>query len=294
MTIENCKSQHKAHKSFVCNGDIISLETPLVMGIINITSDSFYSKSQFRRQRRIVAKAKEILEQGGTFIDVGACSTRPHSMPISEAEEIKRLAKSLEAIRKNFPHALLSVDTYRANVARIVVEDFNVNMINDISAGTMDIHMIDTIAKLAVPYVAMHMQGTPLTMQNNPTYENVVKEIISFFAHKVEQWNNAGISNLIIDPGFGFGKTLEHNFSLLQNLEAFKLFSEPLMVGLSRKSMIYKPLSVNPEQALNGTTALNTIALLKGANILRVHDVKEAVEAIQLTSLTTCQANSFQ
>ncbi|HCY01457.1 MAG TPA: dihydropteroate synthase [Bacteroidales bacterium] len=292
--MENSKSFIKNKQSLVCNGNILSLEKPLVMGIINITRDSFYAKSQFMLQQRIAKRAKEILEQGGSIIDIGACSTRPGSQLISEKEEILRLSKGLTSIRKHLPDSIISVDTFRASVAKHVVNNFNVNIINDISAGNMDEKMVDTIASLSVPYIAMHMQGTPQNMQQNPSYSNVVKEIISFFAQKIEHLHKAGVRDVIIDPGFGFGKTIEHNYALLQNLEAFKLFGLPILVGLSRKSMVYKTLNIEPEEALNGTTAINTIALLKGANILRVHDVREAIETISLTTLTSCQPKGFK
>ncbi|MDD2197940.1 MAG: dihydropteroate synthase [Bacteroidales bacterium] len=292
--MENSKLLIKNKQNLVCNGNIISLERPLVMGIINITRDSFYAKSQFMLQQRIAKRAKEILEQGGSIIDIGACSTRPGSQLISEKEEILRLSKGLTSIRKHLPDSIISVDTFRASVAKHVVNNFNVNIINDISAGNMDEKMVDTIASLSVPYIAMHMQGTPQNMQQNPSYSNVVKEIISFFAQKIEHLHKAGVRDVIIDPGFGFGKTIEHNYALLQNLEAFKLFGLPILVGLSRKSMVYKTLNIEPEEALNGTTAINTIALLKGANILRVHDVREAIETISLTTLTSCQPKGFK
>ncbi|MDY0197925.1 MAG: dihydropteroate synthase [Tenuifilaceae bacterium] len=292
--MKNTRSFINNKNGLVCNGKIISLEKPLVMGIINITPDSFYAKSQFVLQRQIAKRAREILVQGGSIIDIGACSTRPGAKLVSEKEEILRLSKGLTTIRKNFPDAIISVDTFRASVAKHVVNNFNANMINDISAGNMDEKMIETIASLSVPYIAMHMQGTPQNMQQNPNYSNVVKELISFFAQKIEQLYKAGVRDVIIDPGFGFGKAIEHNYALLQNLEAFKLFGLPILVGLSRKSMIYKVLNIKPDQALNGTTAINTIALFKGANILRVHDVKEAVETVSLASLTKSQPKGFK
>ena len=283
----------KSKNSLTCNGKILNLSKPLVMGIINITPDSFYAKSQFMLKRRIASRAKEILVQGGSIIDIGACSTRPGAKMVSEKEEITRLSKGLSVIRKKFPDAIISVDTFRANVAKYVVNHYNANIINDISAGEMDEKMVETVASLSVPYIAMHMQGTPQDMQQNPRYENVVKDLVTFFASKVEKFYKAGIKDIVIDPGFGFGKTLEHNYTLLQNLDAFKVFGLPILVGLSRKSMIYKALSINPDQALNGTSVLNTIALEKGANILRVHDVQEAIDAITLTSLTTNQPKGF-
>lgn len=292
--MENTRSFIKNKQNLVCNGNIVSLAKPLVMGIINITPDSFYTKSQFTLQQRIAKRAKEILAQGGSIIDIGACSTRPGSQLVSEKEEILRLSKGLTTIRKHFPDAIISVDTFRASVAKHVVTNFNASMINDISAGNMDGEMIDTIASLSVPYIAMHMQGSPQNMQQKPYYSNVVKDLISFFAQKIDYLYKAGVRDVIIDPGFGFGKTIEHNYTLLQNLEAFKLFGLPILVGLSRKSMVYKSLDTKPEEALNGTTTINTIALLKGASILRVHDVREAVEAISLTTLTSCQPKGFK
>ncbi|PKP35038.1 MAG: dihydropteroate synthase [Bacteroidetes bacterium HGW-Bacteroidetes-15] len=271
-------------------GKLLNLDTPIVMGIINVTPDSFYRGSQFMFRRRIFKRAKLILQQGGSIIDIGACSTRPGASVVSEEEELRRLGKAVAVIRKHFPEAILSVDTYRASVAKRMVEDFSVNMINDISAGNMDKQMFDTIAKLNVPYIAMHMQGTPQDMQDSPHYNNVIKELFTFFANKTEQLSRLGVKDILIDPGFGFGKTLEHNFTILNNLDAFRILNLPIVVGLSRKSMIYKPLAINPETALNGTTALNTIALIKGAKILRVHDVQEAMETIMLTSLTSKQS----
>lgn len=283
------KSFFQQKSTLTFRGKIVSLETPIVMGIINVTPDSFYSGSQFMMRMRIRNRAKQIIQQGGSIIDVGACSTRPGAALISEEEELKRLNKAIAVIRKNFPEAIVSVDTFRASVAKRMVEDFGVNMINDISAGDMDKGMFETVAKLNVPYIAMHMQGTPQDMQLSPRYENVVKELFTFFADKAEKLSKIGVKDILIDPGFGFGKTLEHNFTILNNLDAFRILNLPIVVGLSRKSMIYKPLAINPETALNGTTALNSIALLKGAKVLRVHDVQEAVETIMLTSLTTKQ-----
>lgn len=272
-----------------CGGKIIDISTPIVMGIINVTPDSFYSGSQFMMRRRVYRRAKQILEQGGKIIDIGACSTRPGAEMVSEQVELKRLSKALAIVRKNFPNAIISVDTFRASVAKRMVEDFGANMINDISAGALDENMFNTVAKLGVPYIAMHMQGTPNSMQLNPQYQNVLKEIILFFSEKIKKLTLSGVNDIIVDPGFGFGKTIEHNYTLLNNLDSFKVLGYPVMVGLSRKSMIYKPLMHSPEAALNGTSVLNTIALQKGASILRVHDVLEAVEAVKLTSITQSQ-----
>jgi len=223
-----------------------------------------------------------MLAEGAAIIDIGAYSTRPGAHYITETEEYDRLAKYLRPIRKQFPEAVLSVDTFRANIASRVVSEFRIDLVNDISAGSFDGAMFETIAKLNVPYIMMHMSGTPQTMQQNPKYEHITKEISMFFAKRVEQLKLLGVSDIIIDPGFGFGKTLEHNYTLLQQLDYFKILELPLMVGVSRKSMIYKLLETSPQQSLNGTTAVNVLALLGGANILRVHDVKEAVEAIKI------------
>ncbi len=275
--------------TLTCKGKLIDLKTPIVMGIINVTSDSFYGKSQFMMKRRILKRAKQILTQGGKIIDVGACSTRPGSMPISENEELKRLEKALSVIRKHFPNEIISIDTFRASVAKRMVEDFDANIINDISAGNMDKNMFETIADLNVPYIAMHMQGTPENMQNNPQYKDVIKDLFTFFSNKIEQLTRMGVKDVLIDPGFGFGKTLNHNYAILNNLDSFSIFNLPVVAGLSRKSMIYKPLNTDPKNALNGTTVLNTIALTKGAKVLRVHDVDEAIEAIKLTEIVLSQ-----
>ncbi|MFP4555573.1 MAG: dihydropteroate synthase [Bacteroidales bacterium] len=275
--------------TLACRGKLVDLKTPIVMGIINVTSDSFYSKSQFMRKRRILRRAKEIIAQGGKIIDVGACSTRPGSVAITEKEELKRLENAVIVIRKHFPNEIISIDTFRASVAKRMVEDFDANIINDISAGSMDKDMFETIAELNVPYIAMHMQGTPENMQNNPQYNDVIKDLFTFFSNKIEQLTRVGVNDILIDPGFGFGKTLNHNYAILNNLESFSIFNLPVVAGLSRKSMIYKPLNTDPNNALNGTTVLNTIALIKGAKILRVHDVNEAVEAINLTGIVQSQ-----
>ncbi|MDY0202082.1 MAG: dihydropteroate synthase [Bacteroidales bacterium] len=277
----------QSKNTLTCNGELFDLSNPVVMGIINITNDSFYHGSQFRLKRKIYNRAKQIIEQGGKIIDIGAFSTRPGSNPVSEDQELQRLSKAAAVIRKYFPNAIISIDTYRASVAKRMVNDFSVNIINDISAGEMDKQMFSTVAELGVPYIAMHMLGTPFTMQNNPQYDNVIDALFKYFTSKIEQLNRLGVNDIILDPGFGFGKTLEHNYTILNNLETFRFFNLPILVGLSRKSMVYKPLKAQPISALNGTTVLNTIALLKGAKILRVHDVKEAVEAIRLTQTCT-------
>ncbi|HRC93258.1 MAG TPA: dihydropteroate synthase [Tenuifilaceae bacterium] len=287
--MEQPPSYLKQRKTMTSNGRIISLDKPLVMGIINVTDDSFYSGSRYKLGFRIAARAEQIIREGGSIIDVGACSTRPGAKPVSEQQELKRLAKALHAIRKKYPEAIISVDTYRSRVARMAVGDYRANIINDISAGELDPEMFSTIAELKIPYVLMHMRGTPETMQQNPTYDNVIREIITYLNGKIEQLKQLGVSDIIVDPGFGFGKTVDHNFSILKNLQAFRLFERPILVGLSRKSMISKTLGIPAAKCLNGTTALNTMALLNGATILRVHDVREATEAIKLVESTTRQ-----
>lgn len=265
-------------------GRIIDMSKPLVMGILNVTTDSFYSGSRYRFGCQIARRAAQIISEGGQIIDVGACSTRPGSAPIDEATELRRLSRAMSAIRRRLPDALVSIDTYRANVARAMVNDYGANIINDISAGSMDSKMLETVAALQVPYVVMHMQGTPTNMQQAPSYSDVISEIMQFFTQKLSELKALNINDIIIDPGFGFGKTIEHNYTILRNLKIFEMLEMPILVGLSRKSMIYKPLNISPKQALNGTTALNTIALQNGANILRVHDVGAAVEAITLSN----------
>lgn len=267
-----------------CRGQLIDLSTPCVMGIINITPDSFFSKSRFNSQQAILERVEQIVKEGGTMADVGAYSSRPGAANVSAAEEYARLLPSLELIRKRYPELILSLDTFRAEVAEKIVTEGLADIINDISGGEMDGAMFDTVSRLKVPYILMHMQGTPDTMQLNPVYKDVTADVSLWLSERVDKLRSMGVNDVIIDPGFGFGKTVEHNYSMLNNLDEFRLFQLPLLVGLSRKSMIYKVLGGDPEGALNGTTALNTVALLKGANILRVHDVKEAVECVKLVS----------
>lgn len=287
--MEQIGSHFKQRQTVTSQGKLISTEKPMVMGIINVTDNSFFSASCFRFAHTIAKRAEQILNEGGKIIDVGACSTRPGAGPVSEELEFKRLSKALNAIRKKFPDAIISVDTYRSNVASKMISDFQANIINDISAGAMDTKMFETIAALKVPYILMHMQGTPETMQSNPTYSNIIKEIFIYFNERIEKLKLLGVNDIIIDPGFGFGKTIDHNYTILKNLHAFRLFELPVLVGVSRKSMIYKLLDTTPEKALNGTTALNTIALMNGASILRVHDVREAVETIKLFETSKSQ-----
>ncbi|MBX5438136.1 MAG: dihydropteroate synthase [Thermoflavifilum sp.] len=264
-----------------CAGRLLVIDQPLIMGIINLTDDSFYAGSRHTRLDDILHTAETMLAQGATFLDLGAQSTRPGAAPIAADEEWQRLAPAITALKKHFPDAYLSVDTYYASVARRAVEA-GVSLVNDISAGNMDQDMIPTVARLGVPYVMMHMQGTPATMQLNPHYEDVVDEIAKFFMAKIAACKQAGMHDLILDPGFGFGKNLQHNYLLLRHLHVFHVMALPIMVGISRKSMIYRLLESTPEEALNGTTALHMLALEQGAAILRVHDVREANEVIRL------------
>ena len=270
------------------NGKLYELSSPKVMGILNVTPDSFYAGSRKKTEEDIKSRCREIIEEGGDIIDIGAYSSRPDAEHISAEEEKRRLRTGLEILRNEYPEAIVSVDTFRADVAEMCVKEYNVNIINDISAGEMDKEMFNTIARLQVPYIMMHMKGTPQDMQKSPQYTSLMKEIFMYFSEKVYKLHEMGVNDLILDPGFGFGKTLEHNYELMNHLEEFSLFNLPVLVGISRKSMIYKLLGNTPSEALNGTTALNTIALLKGANILRVHDVKEAVETVRIvTALNT-------
>ncbi|MBQ8502381.1 MAG: dihydropteroate synthase [Bacteroides sp.] len=263
-------------------GQLLDLSVPRVMGILNVTPDSFYSESRMQTEKDVAVRVHRIQDEGGELIDIGAYSSRPGAADVSPQEEMERLRWGLTVLRREAPAAVVSVDTFRADVARMCVEEFGVAIINDISAGEMDKEMFATVARLGVPYVMMHMQGTPQNMQQAPRYENFLKEVFLYFAGKVQQLRDLGAKDIILDPGFGFGKTLEHNYELLNHLENFAVFELPLLVGVSRKSMIYRLLGTTPQEALNGTTALNTISLLKGADILRVHDVREAVEAVRI------------
>ena len=264
------------------NGRLMDLSEPQVMGILNVTSDSFYAASRQQTDEGILKRAQQILEEGGSIIDIGAYSSRPGANDVSPKEETKRLSHALELIRNKYPEAVISVDTFRADVARTCVEKYKVDIINDISAGEMDKKMFDTIAELNVPYIIMHMQGTPQNMQNSPHYNNLIQEVFYYFSKKVQLLRDKGVKDIILDPGFGFGKTIEHNYELLDHLQDFGIFELPVLVGISRKSMIYKYIGGSPESSLNGTTILNTISLLKDANILRVHDVKECREVVKI------------
>ena len=271
------------------NGRLLDLSSPVVMGILNVTPDSFYSQSRTQSEADIAARARQILNEGAAIIDIGAYSSRPNARHISTEEEMTRLSDALKIIKRNHPEAIISVDTFRASVAETCVKEYGVAIINDIAAGEMDKDMFDTVARLNVPYIMMHMQGTPQDMQHKPSYDNLIREVFLYFAKKVQQLHDLGVNDIILDPGFGFGKTLDHNYELMAYLEDFRIFELPLLVGISRKSMITRLLDTTPQEALNGTTVLNTIALMKGADILRVHDVKEAVEAVRIVSkLVAC------
>jgi len=264
-----------------CNGKLVLIEKPLVMGILNITRDSFYAGSRVQNMDAVLIKAAQMIAGGADILDIGGQSTRPGSERISEEEEMQKVLPVIEILAKEFNRAILSIDTYYAGVAKVAV-NAGASIVNDISGGTMDKNMLETVASLKVPYICMHMKGVPETMQYETIYENIVREILDFFIKKINECRLAGIKDVIVDPGFGFGKTIEHNFTLLKNLSLFKVLERPVMTGVSRKSTIYKTLNVPVEDSLNGTTVLNTLALQNGANILRVHDVKEAKEVVAL------------
>lgn len=267
-------------------GRVMTLDHPVVMGILNVTPDSFYAGSRMlddnSPEECIRKRVHEILDEGGTMIDVGAYSTRPGAPEVTADEEMQRLAFGLEIVRREAPDAIVSVDTFRADVAKSCVRDFGVQIINDISGGELDRAMFYTVGRLGVPYILMHMQGEPRTMQEAPHYDNVTSEVIVYLARRAQALRDHGVKDIILDPGFGFGKTLDHNYELMSHLEDFHELGMPLLVGISRKSMIYRLLGGTPLDALNGTTALNMIALMKGAHILRVHDVKQAVETVKI------------
>ena len=264
------------------NGSLLDLSQPRVMGILNVTPDSFYAGSRTQTEAEIVRRVKQIVSEGAAIIDIVAYSSRPNADNVSAREEMERLRMGLKILFEIQPDAVVSVDTFRADVARMCVEEYGVAIINDIAAGEMDADMFHTVAALNVPYIMMHMQGTPQSMQQHPHYDNLLEEVLLYFARKVQQLRDLGVKDIILDPGFGFGKTIEHNYELLSHLEDFRIFELPLLVGVSRKSMIYRLLDITPQEALNGTTVLDTICLLKGADILRVHDVKEAVETVRI------------
>ena len=267
-----------------CNGSLIDLSIPKVMGILNITPDSFYDGGKYKNKSEILIQTEKMLSDGAKFIDIGAYSSRPGAKHISEEEELQRIIPVVKLLIEKFPGILISVDTFRSKVAKETIE-IGAALINDISGGKMDENMFKTIAELQVPYILMHMQGTPQNMQKNPSYKNVTKDLISFFAAQIFELRQLQVKDVIIDVGFGFGKTLVHNYQLLKDLALFKSLDTPVLAGISRKSMLYKPLNSSAQEALNATTSANTIALLNGANILRVHDVKEAVEATKIVNL---------
>ncbi len=272
-------------KTINIKGKLVDLSHPLVMGILNITPDSFYEESRLQSEKDIIARVHQIVSEGGTIIDIGAQSSNPKSPFLSVETEIERLDHALEIINREFADLTISVDTFYSEVARRCVEKHGVAIVNDISGGSIDPKMFNTMAELNVPYILMHMRGTPQTMQQHTDYENFIQEIFFYFSEKVAQLNQLGVNDIILDPGFGFSKTLEQNYELLASVRGFEIFDLPLLIGISRKSMIYKYLDSTPAESLNGTTVLNTFALQNGANILRVHDVKEAVEAVQILNM---------
>ncbi|HAT70220.1 MAG TPA: dihydropteroate synthase [Flavobacteriaceae bacterium] len=264
-----------------CNGSLIDLKSPKVMGILNVTPDSFYDGGTYSKLSDVLKHVEHMLTNGATFIDVGAYSSRPNADDVSETEELERSVPVIEAISKTFPEALISIDTFRSSVAKACV-NAGASLVNDISAGQLDKEMMPTVATLQVPYIMMHMKGTPQTMTSNTNYDNLTKDILSYFSEKISEANALGINDIIIDVGFGFSKTREQNFELLDHLDSFNITGLPMLVGLSRKSTIYKTLNTTASKALNGTTAMHAWALQQGSNILRVHDVKEAMEVITL------------
>lgn len=264
-----------------CRGTLIDLSTPRVMGILNLTPDSFYDGGKFKNEKSIINQVETMLNDGATFIDIGGYSSRPGATNVSEEEEITRILPIVKLLVKEFPDILISIDTFRSNVANVCLEN-GASLINDISGGSMDSNMIKVVAKHHASYIMMHMKGTPQNMQQQTTYNNLITDILQYFAKKITAARTLGINDIIIDPGFGFAKTPEQNFELLKKLELFQTAELPILVGISRKSMIYKSLEIEAKDALNGTTALNMYALNKGVSILRVHDVKEAVECVKL------------
>ena len=277
----------KAEKTININGSLVNLSTPLVMGILNVTPNSFYSESRKLSDEDIVKRCRVIIDEGGSIIDVGAQSTSPTSKFLSAEEEADRLMPALRLIRKEFPDTIVSIDTFYADVAKEAVEECGANIINDISGGEIDKRMFSVVAELNVPYILMHMRGVPQTMQSMTDYDNFIQDILYYFSEKKTKLSLLGVNDVIIDPGFGFSKSVAQNYELMAYLKYFHIFEEPILVGVSRKSMIYKLLDTTPENSLNGTTVLNTVSLLSGANILRVHDVKEAVECVKIISELT-------
>lgn len=264
-----------------CNGRLLVIRQPVVMGILNATPDSFYASSRHAAESAALTVVETMLEEGATIVDIGGQSTAPGSSRIDEEEELRRVIGIIEAVHSRFPELILSIDTYYSRVARLAVQA-GAGIVNDISAGALDSDMLSTVGKLNVPYIAMHMRGSPQTMNELARYDNVTTDVLDYFIQRMESYQRAGIRDIIIDPGFGFAKTIAHNFELLRNLDNFRILQKPLLAGLSRKSTIYKTLGIRPDESLNGTTVLNTLALINGASILRVHDVKPAMECIRL------------
>ena len=273
------------------NGCLMDLSRPQVMGIINVTPDSFYAGSRTQTEMALVRRVEQVVAEGASILDIGGYSSRSGAADVSPEEEMARLRRGLEVIRRVHPEAVVSVDTFRASVARQCVEEYGVALINDISGGEMDAEMFPTVAALGVPYILMHMQGTPQTMQQAPHYDHLLRDVFLYFARKVQQLRDLGAKDIILDPGFGFGKTMEDNYALLAHLDEFGIFGLPLLVGVSRKSMITRLLGITPDDALNGTTVINTLCLTKGAHILRVHDVRQAVEAVRLVQAMQAQSS---
>jgi len=269
------------NKTLNLRGRLLDLSTPRIMGILNVTPDSFFDGSRFSDETSILQQVEKMTHEGAALIDIGGYSTRPGASDITEKEELNRIIAPIRSILKKFPDTLISIDTFRSGVARAAIEEGAV-LINDVSGGEADLNMFDTVASLGVPYVLMHMRGNPQTMTQQTKYQNLIGEIVDYFHRKICTLHDKGVKDIIVDPGFGFAKTVSQNFELLQHLDHFRFLEKPVLAGLSRKSMIWKTLSTHAEKALNGTTSLNTIALLKGASLLRVHDVKEAVEVVKL------------
>jgi dihydropteroate synthase len=272
----------KRKHSINLNGKLIDLTNPIVMGILNVGPNSFFDGGKYSTKDAVIQRAEEMIREGATIIDIGAVSTRPGAGMMSTKEELTRLLPAIAGIRKKFPDVPLSVDTFRSWVALRVIDECGHCIVNDISGGEFDDHMFDTVGKLGVPYILMHIQGTPKTMQDDPQYEDIIKDISTYFSERVRKLTKSGVKDVIIDPGFGFGKTLDHNYDLLNRLDSFKVFQLPVLVGVSRKSMVHKLLNVDAEHSLSGTITANTLALLGGADILRVHDVKDAVESVKI------------
>ena len=277
--------QENSHYTINVGGTLMDMSVPRVMGILNVTPDSFYADSRKQSDEEIAARTMQILQEGADMIDIGAYSSRPGAQDVTPDEEMQRLRQALQVLRRVAPDAVVSVDTFRADVARMCVEEYGVQMVNDISGGELDAEMFSTVARLKVPYILMHMKGTPQNMQADPQYDDLLTEILQYFAHRIFHLHELGVADIILDPGFGFAKTLQHNYELMHRLEDLHVLGLPLLVGISRKSMIYRLTGGSPQDALNGTTVLNTIALAKGASILRVHDVRQAVEAVRITNM---------